>query len=337
MLVACQAIYGQHVSERVLFLGNSYTYVNDLPGTLHSCAQSVGDTLVYDSNTPGGHTLGDHTTDATSISKIAAGNWSYVVLQGQSQELEEEYAALDMHAHQLDSMIKQHSPCGKTMFYMTWGYKYGDTLNCPVLPAVCTYEGMDSSIRAVYLLVADSERAEVSPVGAVRHFIRHNYPGIELYQADYSHPTLAGTYAAACTFYAVIYRKDPTLITYNPGLVDTDAAHIRLAAKAVAYDSLMSWNVGRYDTLVNPGCTTGISSESPKPMLQISPNPATDVLHVEAAAMMTRVQIYNVMGELVKEAIVKRSDEIDISGLRPGIYVLRSVGDAAAICRFVKL
>ncbi|MFM7902618.1 MAG: PKD domain-containing protein, partial [Bacteroidota bacterium] len=77
--------------------------------------------------------------------------------------------------------------------------------------------------------------------------IRNNLPGIELYQTDESHPSLAGSYATACGFYTVLFRKDPNLITNNAGLDPMMAAQIRQAAKAVAFDSLSTWLVGAYD------------------------------------------------------------------------------------------
>ncbi len=70
------------VSYRVLFLGNSYTYVNNLPQIIHDVALSVGDTLIFDSSTPGGYQLIDHSIDVNSQNKIMAGGWDYVVIQG---------------------------------------------------------------------------------------------------------------------------------------------------------------------------------------------------------------------------------------------------------------
>src|SRR6186713_317667 len=74
------------VSYRVLFLGNSYTAVNNLPQIIHDVALSAGDTLVFDSYAPGGYQLMDHSIDVTSQNKIMTGGWDYVVIQGQSQE-----------------------------------------------------------------------------------------------------------------------------------------------------------------------------------------------------------------------------------------------------------
>ncbi len=236
---------------KVLFLGNSYTYVNNLPLITANVATSTGDTLVYDVNAIGGYTLQQHSVDATSLAKIATGDWNYVVLQEQSQlpSFPPAQVATDVfpYAKLLDSVIHHDNSCGRTMFYMTWGREFGDTSNCASWPPVCTYSGMDSMLYLRYMMMADSNNALVSPVGAVRRYIIEHYPSIQLYQADESHPSEAGTYAAACTFYTAIFKKDPTHITYNFSLSDSDAAHIRLAAKLITYDSLAKWHIGQYD------------------------------------------------------------------------------------------
>ena len=66
-----EIIIGQ-ITRRVLFLGNSYTSVNNLPQLISDVALSAGDTLMFDSNTPGGYQLLDHNIDSVTISKIMA-------------------------------------------------------------------------------------------------------------------------------------------------------------------------------------------------------------------------------------------------------------------------
>jgi hypothetical protein len=249
-------------TKRVLFLGNSYTNVNNLPQMLADVASSVGDVVTFDSNTPGGYTLQGHSTNASSLSKIAIGNWDYVVLQEQSQlpSFSNTQVANSVfpYAHYLDSLINAQNPCAETAFYMTWGRKNGDASNCTSWPPVCTYAGMDSLLSLRYRMMADSNNAIVSPVGAVWKYIRQNFPAIELYQADESHPSVEGTYAAACCFYAALFKKDPTLISFNSSLNATDAANIRAAAKTIVFDNFMLWNIGAYEptpnfTYVNTG------------------------------------------------------------------------------------
>ncbi len=237
--------------KSALFLGNSYTYVNNLPQIIADVAASVGDTLLFDSNTPGGYTFQGHSTNTTSLNKIMLGNWDFVMLQEQSQmpsfPLNEVQTDVFPYAHFLDSIINVYNPCVETMFYMTWGRKNGDASNCSFWPPVCTYEGMDSLLNLRYMMMADSNNAVVSPVGAVWKYIRQNYPLIELYQSDESHPSLAGSYAAACCFYTTIFRKNPLLITNDYTLPATDAANIRAAVKTIVYDNLLSWKIGEFD------------------------------------------------------------------------------------------
>src|SRR5687768_13694632 len=89
-ITLCYCISGYELkaqlSHNVLFLGNSYTGVNNLPQLVHDVALSAGDTLAFDSYTPGGYQLVDHSIDVTSQNKIMTGGWDYVVIQGQSQE-----------------------------------------------------------------------------------------------------------------------------------------------------------------------------------------------------------------------------------------------------------
>ncbi len=67
------------VTKRVLFLGNSYTGVNDLPSLTQQVTASTGNTLIIDSNTPVGHTFQGHSTNSTSIQNIQLGNEDFDV------------------------------------------------------------------------------------------------------------------------------------------------------------------------------------------------------------------------------------------------------------------
>jgi PKD repeat protein len=230
------------LSYKVLFLGNSYTGVNNLPQIVQDVALSAGDTLVFDSYTPGGYQLIDHAADVNSQNKIMTGGWDYVVIQGQSQEPITQSNAFYSGGSALYNLMKQYNPCAVTMPYMTWGRKNGDASNCVTFPVMCTYQGMDTTLRKRYLNLTANLNGEVSPVSVVWNYIRQNYPNIELYQTDESHPSPAGSYAAACCFYATIFKKDPTLITFNFGLSATDASNIKDAVKTQVFDILPSWD-----------------------------------------------------------------------------------------------
>ncbi|MBR4199498.1 MAG: T9SS type A sorting domain-containing protein [Bacteroidales bacterium] len=228
----------------VLFIGNSYTDVNNLPSLIQQMGYSTGDTMRYQSNTPGGCTFMQHCTN-TSMTLICQGGWDFVVLQEQSQypsfpdsQIQRECLP---YAKRLVDSIYANNPCAEPLFYMTWGRKYGDTLNSPYFPPLGTYNGMDSLLALRYMIMKEDNDASVSPVGKVWHYIRDSFPSIELYQADESHPSMAGSYAAACSFYAVLFGKDPTNVTYTSTLDAATASTIRQVAKIVVFDSLSKW------------------------------------------------------------------------------------------------
>lgn len=237
--------------KRVLFLGNSYIATNNLPQMLSTMALSAGDTLEFDSNTPGGFRFQQHFTNATTLGKIQQGNWDYVVLQEQSQlpsfSPSQVAAEVFPFAQKLDSVIKQFNPCAETLFFITWGRKNGDASNCANWPPVCTYEGMDSLLALRYRMMAEMNESVLAPAAPVWRRIRNYYPDIELYQSDGSHPSVTGTYAAACAFYTSIFRKSPTLISHAAGINATHAQIIRLTADTVAFQNMPDWFIGKYD------------------------------------------------------------------------------------------
>lgn len=242
-------------TTKVLFIGNSYTGVNNLPKIIYDISISTGDTIIYEKNTPGGSTFFSHTTNANSQAKIKSKNWDYVVLQAQSQEPSFSIGQVEnstfKYAKELSNAIRANNTCSRPLFYMTWGRKNGDASNCTNWPPVCTYEGMDSLLNLRYRMMADMNKAYVSPVGAVWHYLRDHHPDINLYANDGSHPSKAGSYAAACTFYAVIIQNDPNLIQYNYTLSDSIANIIKMAAKKIVFDNLMEWNFGKFDPVAN--------------------------------------------------------------------------------------
>lgn len=245
LILATFSIHGQ-TTKKVLFIGNSYTDANNLPLLVKNMANSTGDALIYDSNTPGGYRFINHASDQTTLAKINSDNWDYVALQAQSQETSLSEAQMQTevypYAESLSNAIRANNACSQPLFYMTWGRENGDATNCTFMSWVCTYEEMDDIIRATYLFMSESNEAELAPAGAVWRYLRENHPSINLYSGDGSHPSLSGSYAVACAFYAMIYKKDPTAITWNSTLNEGEANVIKLAAKTIVFDEVSNWD-----------------------------------------------------------------------------------------------
>lgn len=231
----------------ILFIGNSYTATGNLPGTLASLASSNGDTLFYDSNTPGGYTLQGHSANTTSLNKINSRNWHYVVLQEQSQRpsFPPSQVAVEVYPYAalLNAAIKNNYACTETVFYMTWGRQNGDATNCPFWPPVCTYEGMQQRLRESYLQMGIDNEATVSPVGMAWKHLRDSTGTINLYNPDGSHPSTRGVYLTACVFYATLFQKSPIGLTYHHSLPAGEIAILQYIAHHTVFDSTGLWRI----------------------------------------------------------------------------------------------
>lgn len=229
----------------VLFIGNSYTYVNDLPNTLRQLALTLGDTVTVASSAPGGYTLFQHSTYAPTLDAIASQDWDYVVMQEQSQlgALPFDVTTTELGASALVQRIEDNYECTYPVFYMTWGRQNGDDLNCPSFPFMCTYNGMQQGLRTNYIALAEGNDGYTAPVGAAWKMVRDTQPSINLYDADGSHPSPAGTYLAACVFYCTLFQESCVGATFNGSIDAGTAAILRGIASATVLDEPLTWNL----------------------------------------------------------------------------------------------
>lgn len=224
------ALHAQPDTTRVLFLGNSYTHFNDLPGVLTELAGSLGHVVETAQNAPGGYSLQGHAANATSLDLIAQGGWDFVVLQEQSQKpafpLPQVEADFFPAATALVEAIRAADPCAIPLFYMTWGRENGDAANCASWPPVCTYEGMQDLLTERYLMAADMNDAWCAPVGVAWRDLFLN-TGLDLFNADGSHPSPSGTFVAASTMFAAMFGENPLASDYdgNIGAAEAQAVH----------------------------------------------------------------------------------------------------------------
>ncbi|MFT6924068.1 MAG: hypothetical protein ACJA1C_003089 [Crocinitomicaceae bacterium] len=230
-------------SANVLFIGNSYTYFNNMPGLISDLAASQGDFFESTSQTPGGMTFNGHASNAATYTAINSDSWDYVVLQGQSQEPSFSDAQVNTqtlpYVMQIADSINANNDCSDILMYMTWGRENGD----PQWAPISTFDLMNARLRLGYMRIADSVQASISPVGSAWKYVRDNNPGIGLYNADESHPSLHGSYLAACVFYASIYRKSPVGAPFISTISQADADVLQAAAALTVLDSLDQWHL----------------------------------------------------------------------------------------------
>lgn len=212
----------------VLFIGNSYTYVNSLPWVFERLSDAGRAPARTQMVVKGGATLQQHWEEGKALEALKRKRWDYVVLQEQSlrplqaPELMRQYARL-FHAE-----IRKIG--AGTVFFMTWARQ-----NQP--------ENQEA-LALAYLGIAREFQALVVPVGQAWHAALREKPSLELYQPDGSHPNPAGTYLAACVFFASLHRHNPVgLLSRIPPPKEAldDASPLVLDEAASSFLQRIAW------------------------------------------------------------------------------------------------
>ncbi|HTK76927.1 MAG TPA: hypothetical protein VL371_16795 [Gemmataceae bacterium] len=207
----------------VLFVGNSFTARNDVPGLIAGLAAARGRRMEHRLISAGGASLRTHWNAGHAARAIHVGQYDAVVLQEQSTLPVKNAARMHENVRLFDAAIRAAG--AKTVLYMTWARQHAPE--------------SQKAITDAYTAIGRELRATVVPVGtAWQHFLRrHHTP--TLYDKDGSHPSPAGSYLAACVFLAVLFRVSPVGI-------DDDAAG--LSAEDLARLQKAAWQVCRSAT-----------------------------------------------------------------------------------------
>ena len=179
---------------KILFVGNSHTYANALPFQVRAMidrTEGVGTCDVH-AVTPGGKSLDWHAGEPGSCQAIGYHDWDVVVLQQQThpfpgyEELAAAYGRLAPHLEGSGAEV---------LLYVTWSQRDKPEDQAEIDNAFERL-GADHGLRIV-------------PVSRAWHQALTDVPEAELYAPDGSHAAPAGTYLAACVFYAVLTGKSP--------------------------------------------------------------------------------------------------------------------------------
>lgn len=220
----------------VLFIGNSYTFVNDLPGTLAALAEAGGGAKIeYEQVTPGGCTLEKHFKNGNAVKKIQARKWDVVVLQEHSLMPVDNPQLMHEYARKLHVAIQ---PAGsKIVFYLTW--------------ARHSNPAMQTKLNSGYFQIAKELNATVAPVGIAWQRALTADPKRILHSKDGSHPNPAGTYLAACVFYATLLDKNPEGLPATAGKIKLDATEAN-QLQTIAWQTVQDLKRGKLPVSTQP-------------------------------------------------------------------------------------
>lgn len=200
---------------RVLFVGNSYIYYNNLIQLVSLMTDSMETKLICTKSTVGGTNLREHWNGEKGLRSkelIAKNKYDVVVFQDQSMRAIEYPDSLLNYGKLFCSLIKKTG--ARPVVYNTWSRK-----NTPET---------QSQINQVYHQLAKDCGAELADVGNSWHKAMALNPGLELYASDGSHPSAIGTYLAALVFIKTITGKLPSAFATVYNYYDRDGETFRI-------------------------------------------------------------------------------------------------------------
>lgn len=181
-------------SRRVLFIGNSFTYYNDMPAMVEALSRAAGASwLECSAVTAPAFSLADHWERSDARARIAKGGWDFVVLQQGPSASAEGRASLWKDSRRFAELIRK---AGATpALYSVW----------PSAARRLDFDG----VAASYARAAEDVGGVLLPVGAAWQAAWKRDPELPLYDPDGLHPTLAASYLAALVIYQGLSGRSP--------------------------------------------------------------------------------------------------------------------------------
>lgn len=190
-----------------LFIGNSFTYYNDMPKMFDAIATNAGKNVYVKSDTKGGANFEEHSQRSSVFKSINSHKWDNIILQGYSREFIHSAAHVDSatkpYLNQILDSIYANNPCTNVYFFMTWGYEKG----VGDYEYTKEFEGMADTIHGGYMRIGEHYQLPVVPVGKVWKRVKMGSRA-KLYIHDKFHPSKKGSFLAASTFFSAFYDEE---------------------------------------------------------------------------------------------------------------------------------
>jgi len=204
----------------ILFVGNSLTFFNDLPGMLASLLEGadVGAVVVESVAMPN-YGLEDHWADGIALDRIRQGGWDVVVMQQGPSATEGRPSLLEYSQRFADEMAKTGA---RPALFMVW----------PAASRFFDFDGVSDS----YATAARQVGGLLFPAGEAWRKAWAQSPDLALYGGDGFHPSVLGSYLAALVMYEQLSGKSaiglPAEIRVGSSVQPLDAALAALLQEA---------------------------------------------------------------------------------------------------------
>ncbi len=245
MLASCASTGGalpKRTDMSILFIGNSFTYGNNLPWLFSNICKSTGyKNIKVDSVMVGSYTLEMFCDPENKYcqqieQKFAENKYDIVIIQEQSIRPVNNYELFRQAATTLTEKARANG--ARVLLYNTWGYAEG----FPDLK----YNGWTTAQMAYLLADAykrqgDELDAEVVYCGLVMLDMYEKDREMPLYHKDLKHPGIGGSFLVALTFYNYLLGADTTQVPYKPTSLPDEQADVLKAEVMTFFAEPVTW------------------------------------------------------------------------------------------------
>ena len=188
--------------EKILFIGNSFTFYWNLPSLVESMAHEKGILLDIYQSTAGGATLKDHWEGKRGLESkkvLKEHVFSTIILQDHSTSPLLKTNESKEYFNRFIKLINKKK--SEVILYGTWIY--------PASPLIGkSFNGTDP-IQHVLKSIADQTNSRMAPVGTAFRLFQDKHSEISVFTSDNKHPSAVGTYLAACVFFKMLTGESP--------------------------------------------------------------------------------------------------------------------------------
>lgn len=303
--------------ERVLFVGNSLTYYNDMPQLFAGIANDKGYRVEVDSYTVGGTGLAEMLASGEVLRLIESERWDKLVLQPGTGESSGGSIHTDSSAwvvRRLVDALHAVNPYAKVCLYeISNGVTPGDGSG--------DYDYYLYTQQRILDTVTKIARLAEVPLAPAGECFREHYAtrhDLMLHSVfNDIHPNLAGSYLVACAIFETLYEVPVVPCGYYGNLDQEQAEYLQQIADTVVLPNRERWLMGSGEDPEDPDPLS--INQSDTQSFKLYPNPTTGMVHIEATEEVT---IYDLKGN--RTHLQPNSGLLDLTSFAPGVYVLQT-------------
>ncbi len=319
---AAASVRADPETTKVLFVGASYFSYNNLPNLYEELIKASGKAVAITTYIINGTYLEQFAQNAAVVELIKQKKWDFVFLHESGPPVgypdthylfippyiqRHTYAALE----QFKQIIVENSDKTKMIFLMPWAFEDGLTW---IPGQTDTFEDMQWNIYYNTIKWAKEIGFIIAPAGWTWRAVIIATPQLHyLFQPDWNHPSLRGSYLTACVLYVTAYKESVRDNSYLGGLDQSEAGYFQQVASAIVLNDLELWNIpvsAIHDPAPSSCQEFKLHDNFPNPF-----NPKTAITYNLPTECRVMLRVVDILGQTVTTLVEKIQDDGRLIGM----------------------